>query len=279
VLVLTGITETEKEKNVDSVILETRKELEMLRSEVDKYKIIFDSARLIVGHEFIKPLTSISGFTELLESELEDRIDDRESRYFNKIREAIARLDELVDSFVQMLRFESKAELYHDLVKVDLYQFMRKVAGNFGEDSNLIEIEVDNEVAEVALRRKSLEFVLDNLISNALKNNRKGLPIKIRALRFIERRGTSRAKQLKISVEDRGVGIPEDEINDIFNPFYRVGGKSEVPGMGLGLSIVKNIITILKGEIFVSSKPGKGTTITFTVPLSDGRALEADRVG
>lgn len=263
---MAGATNTKRDRRLDGIILETQGELKNLREELDKYKTLFDSARLIVGHEFIKPLTSIGGYLELLEGDLGGRIGEGEKRYFSKIAEAVRRLEDLIEAFVQMLRFDSRAEEISDMEYVDIRQLVEKVAERFGGRAENIESSVESDLPPLLVKRKSLEVVLENIISNALKYGG-GSPVSVRVTLEKERRGVSKNSFLLVQVEDRGSGMPEDKLDDIFNPFYKIGGRKDAPGLGLGLALVKSVITIMKGEINIKSKMGEGTTVTVTVPI------------
>jgi signal transduction histidine kinase len=262
----------------EELLFDAQRQLDALRGEIEKYRIAFDSARLIVGHEFIKPLTSISGYLELLEGDRGRGDDAKDAHYFLKIREAVGRLDDLVEAFVQMLRFESPAGQPMELERVDVARLVEKVRERFESDAGRIENAADGDLPALTLRRSGVEVVLENLVSNAIKNSDPGSPITVRASLRRERRGNSNRRLLMVSVEDRGVGIPENEINDVFNPFYRVGGGRENCGLGLGLALVKSIITIMGGEIHIKSKPGAGTTVTFSVPITDDLQVPPERI-
>lgn len=276
---MASITGSDEDKRIDSVILDAQKELEALRGEIDKYKVVFDSARLIVGHEFVKPLTSINGYVDLLEDDIDGTAVVVKKQYFLKIREGIRRIEELIETFIQMLRLDNLVEEMHDIEKVDLHRLVNKVKERFGEDSEIVENAVHPDLPELYLRRTGIEVVLENLISNAIKNNVDRKTIKITANLQRERRGSSKKHLLMVSVIDGGVGIPEEEMKDIFNPFYRVGGKEASSGLGLGLALVKSILRIMNGEIYVKSRTGKGTTVTFSVPIKDDVHVLPEKVG
>jgi signal transduction histidine kinase len=276
---MANAVKTDKDARFDDILFCAQKELGELRDEIDKYRIVFDSARLIVGHEFIKPLTSISGYVELLEEEFSGEINNRNKQYFIKIREAVGRLEDLVEAFVQMLRFDSRVEQLQDLERTNLRRLVDTVRGHFEDNAHRIENAVGEDLPELYVRRRSIEVVLENLISNAIKHSGDSSPVKVSATFQKERRGSAKKHLLMVSVEDHGVGIPEKEIKDVFNPFYRLGGKKDVCGLGLGLSLVKSIITIMRGEIYIKSKLGAGTTVTFSVPITDELEVPPDKVG
>ena len=263
---MVGIFNTDNTAGTNAV-LEVRSEMEVLEQELDRYRNVFESASMIVGHELIKPLTSISGYVELLEDRFEDSSGDDEKRYFLKLKESISQLQELVESFVQLLRFDRLGEQAGVFERVDMRDLIEKIRQQEGEDKARLRNTVDPQMQPIRVRKKHLEVVLDNLISNALKHSGSKAPVTVDAEIIRERRGNIGENVLLVSVADEGVGIPENELEEIFNPFYRGDSERRAGGLGLGLALVKNIIDIMGGEIRVSSSPGAGTKVTVSVPL------------
>jgi signal transduction histidine kinase len=258
--------------------LDLRSEVELLREELDHYRNVFDSASMIVGHELARPLTSISGYAELLEERLADSSGEDEKRYFSRLRESICQIQEIVESFVQLLHFERAGEQAGVLEQVDVRDLVERLRLREDEGRSRLRNKVDPEMPPVMLRRKHLEVVLDNLISNAVKHNGRDVPVSVDAKVIRERRGNSGELVLIVDVTDEGIGIPEHELEEIFHPFFRGESVRRTGGLGLGLALVRNIINIMGGEIRVSSKQGEGTKVTFSVPLSGGRRLAESKV-
>ncbi len=266
---MAGTIDTSR-NSAPGAILDERSEMELLREELDRYRSIFDSASMIVGHELIKPLTSISGYVELLEDRFGDNSDEDEKRYFLRLRESIGQLQELVESFVQLLTFDRADKQAGVFERVDIRDLVEKLRPREGGDRTRLKNAIDPGMQPVLLRRKHIEVVLDNLISNALKHSGGDVPVTVEAEVIRERRGNAAESVLIFTVTDEGVGIPEHEIEEIFNPFYRGDSELRAGGLGLGLALVKNIIDIMGGEIRVSSSSGAGTKVTVSVPLRSG---------
>lgn len=265
-----SITEVQRKPGLEDILLEAQKELDTLRKEVDKYKLVFDSARMLIGHEYIKPLTAISGYIELLELELGEDVDDKEKRYIGKVGEAVARLEELIDSTVQMLHMGTKVEKIYSLEQINVRDMTECIRSRFGGHAGRIRNLVPADLGDLPLRRRGLEVVIENLVSNALKHSEDSSDIDVSASLIANRRAGSQGKLLLIKVEDRGEGIPEDELKKIFDPFYRVGKPAATDGIGLGLALVKSIVIIMNGDINIKSSVGEGTVVSFTVPVGDG---------
>lgn len=262
---MAGTIDTGTSRETGTVI-DGQSEMQLLREELDRYRSIFDSASMIVGHELIKPLTSISGYVELLEDRSEDPGED-EKRYFMRLRESIGQLQELVESFVQLLTFDRAGKQAGVYERVDIRVLVEKLRPREGDERARLRNTIDPAMPPVLLRRKHIEVVLDNLISNAFKHSGGGVPVTVEAEVIRERRGNAAESVLIVTVTDEGVGIPEHEIEEIFNPFYRGDSELRPGGLGLGLALVKNIMDIMGGEIRVSSSPGSGTKVTASVPL------------
>jgi signal transduction histidine kinase len=272
-------TETRHDARLDEVVRDAQEELVALREETARYRTVFDSSRLIVGHEFAKPLASISGYLELLEERIGESADEKERIYFAKIRLSIAHLEDLVESVVQMLRLEKGGADLEALERIDLAQVIDRVRKRFEERDSRITVEVEGQMPPMLIRRRCLEVVLENLISNAIKHGGEASAVHITARLAKDRRGEAKGDLLVMAVEDHGAGIPEDKLEAIFTPFFRIESGAEKEGLGLGLALVKSVITIMKGEIHVQSKPGTGTTVTFLVPITQNSTLLPDTVG
>jgi cell cycle sensor histidine kinase DivJ len=272
-------TQTKEDVRLDGIIRDAETELAALRREIARYHGLFDSARLIVGHEFAKPLTSIGGYLELIEERIGGAAGEKEKIYFSKIREALAHLAELVESSVQMLRVEKGASDLQALERIDLACLIDRVCKRFEHAAVGLSVRIDEGMPPLLVRRRCIEVVLENLISNAIKHGGDRGPINVIASLTKERRGDSKERLLVLTVEDHGVGIPQDKIEEIFTPFFRLENGGEKEGLGLGLALVKSIVTIIKGEIHVRSKPGEGTAVTITLPVTNNTGRSLDTVG
>jgi signal transduction histidine kinase len=272
-------TQTKEDVRLDGIIRDAETELTALRRETARYRGLFDSARLIVGHEFAKPLTSIGGYLELIEERVGGAADEKEKIYFAKMREALAHLAELVESFVQMLRVEKGAADFQTLERIDIALLIDRVRNRFERAADKLSVRVDGVMPPILVPRRCIEVVLENLISNAIKHGGDGGPIGVTASLKKERRGDSKESLLVLTVEDHGAGIPQDKIEEIFTPFFRLENGGEKEGLGLGLALVKSIVTIMKGEIHVRSKPGEGTAITIQIPVTNNNGTSLDTVG
>ncbi|MFA5311563.1 MAG: ATP-binding protein [Candidatus Omnitrophota bacterium] len=214
-----------------------------------------------VSHELKTPLTSIKGFIEtLLEGALEDKENNR--NFLEIIQSHAIRLDALVNDLLSLSHLESR-EIRVEKTAFDLNAQVEEVLRGFKSQLRAKGIEVENVILKnlmVSADKDRIHQVLVNLIDNAIKfNKEKG---------FIKIQSESVSGNIKVIVEDSGMGIPTKDLPRIFERFYRVdkARSRELGGTGLGLSIVKHIIELHKGAVGVESAEGLGCKFWFTLP-------------
>jgi signal transduction histidine kinase len=271
------VTELKRDARLDRIVQDAEEELSSLRREIARYRGQFDSARLIVGHEFARPLTALSGYLELIEERLGAALGEKERVYFSRMRDSIDQLRELVESFVEMLRAEQGAGDLQALERIDVESVVARVCGRFDESGSRITTRIEGQLPPMLVRRRCLEVVLENLVSNAIKHG--GVPIRVTASLAQERRGEAKESLLAVTVEDRGAGIPEDKLEAVFAPFFRLESGGTNAGLGLGLAVVKSVVMIMGGEIKLRSKPGEGTAITVIIPVPNDISAPSDTIG
>lgn len=204
-----------------------------------------------VSHELKTPLTSISGFSELLVNNL---VEDKDKEGFYKlIYDDSKRLLSLVEDIMKISGLENAGD--YDKEEVDLREIISEILKGY---ENLIEeknVVVNFEGQGTVFENRTMIWELfSNLINNGLKYNKEGgrLDIKI----------SEEEKAYKIIIADTGIGIPQEDLARIFERFYRVdkSRSRRVGGTGLGLSIVKHILQNIDGKVKISSQLGQGTS-------------------
>ncbi|MBI4970862.1 MAG: PAS domain S-box protein [Candidatus Omnitrophica bacterium] len=223
-----------------------------------------------VSHELRTPLTSIKGFAETLRSGA-SKDPEKSADFLKRIEDDADRLTRLIDDLLDLSKIESKQSPLQ-LESLDLKQEMDAVLSVLYPAIKKKRIQLENRIAEslgrrILADRDKLKQVLVNLIDNAIKFNQDGGNIIIDA----EKAGDF----LKISIEDTGIGIPQDEIARVFERFYRVdkARSRQEGGTGLGLSIVKHIIEAHGGKVSCESMAGKGSRFSFTLRISQTRTI------
>nr|WP_213619604.1 cell wall metabolism sensor histidine kinase WalK [Paenibacillus sp. J22TS3] len=216
-----------------------------------------------VSHELRTPLTTIKSYTEALEDgALQDPA--LGPRFVGVIQNETERMIRLVTDLLHLSRLDSKESPLR-MQMTGIAEMLDEVADRFSfqmqEKEIDIHVEVEQGIHKVALDRDQIDQVLDNLISNAMKYTAGGsIAIKARS---------TEDGMLAISVQDTGIGIPKKDLDRIFERFYRVdkARSRNMGGTGLGLSIAREIVKAHGGTISLESELGKGTTVTFTLPM------------
>ncbi|MCZ7568742.1 MAG: ATP-binding protein [Ardenticatenaceae bacterium] len=232
---------------------------------------IRDQFLSIASHELRTPLMALQGYAELLlrREARESTIPTRDRRALQTIHAQSVRLHKLIDLLLDFSRLQT-GRLRLDRSPVDLtalvHRLMEETQPTLRQHTvQLLCPEVPLIVEGDELR---LEQVLQNLLDNAIKYSPQGGPITLRLAR--------RRDQVVISVSDQGIGIPAAALPQLFNRFYRVttAGTQQISGMGLGLYVVKEVVTLHGGTIEVSSQEGEGSTFTVFLPAADGEMVE-----
>ena len=210
-----------------------------------------------VSHELKTPLTSISGFAELMKSGAVDNKDIVD--FSTSIYDEAKRLISLVNDIIKISKLDENSVPFDD-EPVDITQIVRLTAERLKPvaDKDNITIEYNDNKAFINGNYTIVEEMIFNLVDNAVKYNKKGGKVKI----SVEDTG----KHIKISVSDTGIGINKADFDKIFERFYRVdkSHSKEIGGTGLGLSIVKHGAVYHNASVDVESEIGKGTTISLT---------------
>ena len=215
-----------------------------------------------VSHELKTPLTSISGFAELMKEGL---VPEEKMREFSAdIYSGSRRLISMIDDIIRLSQIdESSAE--PDRENVDLYDLTSSVAANLAPAAEKMGVSMDasGEHAWVYGSRRILEEMIFNLSENAIKYNRPGGWVKLAVY--------SRGENVVLSVEDNGIGIPAEHHKRIFERFYRVdkSHSKAIGGTGLGLSIVRHGAKFHDARIELRSEAGKGSEFLIIFPAKE----------
>ena len=212
-----------------------------------------------VSHELKTPLTSISGYAEIMKDGL---VRPEDMQHFSeKIYQEASRLITLVEDIIKLSRLdEGRVELEKE--EVDLYELSREIISRLAPQAakNQVRLELTGESVKYTGIRQILDEMIYNITENAIKYNNPGGKVSVWAGNTLQGK--------KVVVTDDGICIPEDQIDRIFERFYRVdkSHSKERGGTGLGLSIVKHGVMLHHGEVHVESKLGEGTRIELVFP-------------
>jgi signal transduction histidine kinase len=233
-----------------------KRELEMARMRAD-----FVST---VSHEFRSPLTGIRQLGEML---LHGRVtgEEKQRRYYKMIVQESERLGRLVENLLDFSRMEEGRKEYR-LAPLNTSVWLRELVADFqsqiaGEGISVV-ADIPGELPTISADSEALGCAVHNLLDNAVKYSPGSKTVWLDA-------GAGNG-DITISVRDRGVGIPERDRRHIFDKFYRVDGEisQKVKGAGLGLSLVRHIVTAHGGTVDYESRVGEGSTFSIRLPVA-----------
>lgn len=244
-------------KRAEAALNEYSEELERRNEEMENFAYI-------ASHDLREPLRMVSNYLMLLEKRYKGKVlDEKAEEYIHFAVDGAARMSRLIDDLLEYSRVK-RAGRPSESVNMD--QVLEQVLGS-------LKITLDGAVAIVThdplptIIADSIQMhqLLQNLISNAVKYRRDGPRVHISA----ERVGADWV----FSVEDNGIGIPQDQQERIFKMFQRLHTQDEYPGTGIGLAIAKKIVERHGGRIWVRSEVGCGSTFYFSIPIDEPNAL------
>jgi two-component system, chemotaxis family, CheB/CheR fusion protein len=217
----------------------------------------------IASHELKTPITSIKAYAQMLENTFEDNADSQSVRMMRKLDGQVDRLTDLIRDLLDTTKI-AEGQLPLKREELNLSELITEQVEELQRisDKHPIRWQPGSE-CRVMADKERIGQVLTNLLSNAIKYSPGGGEVTIRCEREND--------HFKVSVQDGGIGIPEDVQRKVFDRFYRVKNQQmqSFPGMGLGLYITAGIIYRHGGEIWVESKLGEGSTFFFTLPIGE----------
>jgi len=219
----------------------------------------------MAAHDLRNPLTALVGYTELLLKGFLGELNDKQKDCLNDITQSSQTMRNLMDDLLDVTKIESGTlELNHD--DTDIRSLVLRILSLFepqAVNKNItIKCAIDDDIPEnIKLDLNKIEQVINNLISNAIKYSPAETQVDVHVY--------TENNRLFTEVKDQGVGIPQDELGNIFKPFQITSSRTTAgeKSTGLGLAIVHRIVSGHGGEIKVSSEARKGTTFLVELPM------------
>lgn len=215
---------------------------------------------IMASHEFRTPLATIQATSDTLHHYAHRMTLEQREQSFNKIQRQIAHMTDLLDDILIAGRLEAGAMKVH-FTTVNIPELLREIVADFqkGISTHSIIVSGAQNSIKTAVDSKLLRQVVTNLLSNATKYSPAGSPVHITY--------ASDPVQFTISIADKGIGIPAEDQEHMFDIFHRGTNAGTVPGSGLGLAITRQAVDLHGGTVSFRSVEGAGTTFTITIPL------------
>ena len=245
-------------KSTSDEIQEVFAGFNMMAQELGSTEILQTDFVSNVSHEFKTPINAIEGYTMLLQST--ENIDETENEYIEKILFNTRRLSSLVSNILLLSKLENQSIQTHR-EKYALDEQIREdiLALESLWEPKDIEFDVDLDAVRFYGNKNVLHHVWSNLLSNAIKFSPNGGTIKMRLYKENEK--------IVFLIEDNGPGLSEEAKKHLFDKFYQADTSHKEEGNGLGLALVKNIVSICDGEISAENLDVGGCRFTVTLPI------------
>jgi signal transduction histidine kinase len=214
----------------------------------------------LASHDLRTPLTAIQMSAGMLQRYGNKLTEDKKEKHLKRIQTAAQHMQQLLEDILTLSRTESGKLEFHP-EPMNVVEFCEEVIDevkSIASSQHHLELTVYGENRMISLDSLVLRHILSNLLSNAIKYSPEGGIINLDVLQ--------NDTEVKFSVRDRGIGLPLEYQNKLFQRFERADNVGKIPGTGLGLSIVKRLIDLHGGEIKVESEEGKGSIFTVTFP-------------
>lgn len=215
------------------------------------------------AHELRTPMANVFGYLELL---LNKKIPyEQQNGILKIVYEEAGRLSHILDDLLDLARIESKLTSSLNYQEHDFRQLIEDTIGKHSEYSkkHTLKIDIADNIPKLFCDAEKIKQVIHNLLSNAEKYSEPNTTILFSAKHDLH----ANLSSILFSVEDEGIGMHPHDVEKIFDRFYRVNEHSDRPGTGLGMSIVKQVVELHRGEVNVVSEFGRGTTVKVWLPI------------
>ena len=236
---------------------------EELNEALDKEKQLNEIKSRFVSmasHEFRTPLSTVLSSASLISKYTKTEEQDKRTRHIEKIKGSVKHLNDLLEDFLSLGKLDEGkvgASIHEFNLNDLIHDTLEEMKGLVKKEQQIIYRYSGNEIVESD--NKLIKNILINLVSNAIKFSDESTAI------YVDSNVSE--NEARISVKDEGIGISDEDRDHLFTSFFRGKNAMNIQGTGLGLHIVKRYLDLLDGDVDLKSELGKGTTITFTIPV------------
>lgn len=250
-------------KNRDAEVIQLKEKLAGYEKTIDGLRQINNKVFSILSHDLRSPFNGLLGFTNFLATDIESFSNEQIKMFADNISISARALLELIDDLFNWARLE-RGDTSYKPMDIELNYIISEVFYLIKTHADSKKINLYNNVKKGTYVFADLymtKTVMQNLIYNAIKFTNTGGEVKVNT-------GSSLDGDIVISIEDNGVGIPQNNLENLFqlNNFYTTRGTANEKGSGLGLILCRELLRKNNGNIGVESQPGKGSTFFVTLP-------------
>ncbi len=248
---------------IDELTQEQREHAKMLSVALEqerKYSALHREFVAMASHEFRTPLAIIDGAAQRMIRRAERMTADELRDRVGKVRHAVSRMIGLIDSTLSASRMEA-GQIELELAQCSLHEILETVCRHQQEiaPEHDIRLAVGDAPDHIVADPKLLEQIFTNLVSNAVKYSPQKGPVDIGL--------ACQGQTVGVSVRDSGVGIPSEELPKLFERFFRASTSTGIPGTGIGLNLVRELVHMHGGSVHVQSAENAGSTFTVCLPV------------
>ncbi|NND31531.1 MAG: PAS domain-containing sensor histidine kinase [Saprospiraceae bacterium] len=256
-------SEIDHRKKVEEALLENEAQLKKMLDREKELNDLKSRFLSMASHEFKTPLSTILSSASLIRRySLEEHLGKRE-KHIDRIKNSVEHLDAILNDFLSLSKLEeNKIEVNRD--EIQLSELFREIRDELTDQLKAGQSLLHSshpETLSIISDQRILKNILFNLISNASKYSEANKPIRCEMREMDD--------GIEISIQDEGMGIPEEEQKHLFTRFFRASNAINIKGTGLGLHIVRQYLNLLDGDISFASEHGKGSTFTILLKKSN----------
>jgi len=237
-------------------------------AEIDQMKSEFLST---AAHELRTPMASISGFTEVLMTQ--QLTPEEISEFLNIIHSRAQLMSNILNELLDLARIEARRGKDFLYARVDLAELVKQSVASFipPSGSQAPQLQLPAQPLWIMADAQKLQQAILNVLSNAYKYSPAGKPVRLSLALEPQAQGP---EHVCLQVTDQGIGMTAAQVERVCERFYRADASGKVPGTGLGMSIVKEIISLHRGTITIQSELGQGTCVSICLPTINQKNIQ-----
>lgn len=246
-----------KIKQLEEGLLEKTRNLEKSNEKLEQFSHV-------VSHDLKEPARTVEAFSGFLIEDYHDKLDEEGLDYLQRMKKAAGRMRELINDLLNLSSIHMDRASFE---RVNVQKVLREVKDDLEMRLHGVNLQIDDDMPAIRGSRIRIAELFSNLITNAIKYNDKALP----TLHVGWLKDSKKTGMCTFFVQDNGIGIEKRYQERIFAIFQKLNPREDYEGTGAGLAICKRIVEEHKGEIWVESEVGKGSTFYFIIPEADAR--------